>query len=368
MARFVEIVGWGKQLPKTKVSNEDIIGRITEQPPKPLTQKGILKVTGIENRWFAPEGTGTSDMATEAAKSALIKANIPASEIDYIIGATETPEESFPNMPSRVQRALGAVNSSTTEVHNACSGSLDAVRIARALIKSGDVNIALVVASETLSRIVDFGDYKTATLFGDGAGALILRGREASLRDNLLKPEEMTIVMHSDGDKGDILRLPNSGTSYADGKKMIIEGVEYRPAPKIKMSDPNAVFRFACEKMPEAIIEALNKKGWNPKMVDWLTLHQANGRIISEIIEKLGIAVYKTYSEGVRDYGNTSAASLLIGLAEMADGLHGKRLKNGDRVVLAVAGANVTWGAAAFVWPGEQWFNPLVLPWRFGGD
>lgn len=362
MPRFVEFIGWGKYLPETIIDNRSLIARLTGQTSKPVTPEGILKATGIKTRRFAPEDMGTSDMATEAARLALEKAKIPATSLDYIIGATETPEESFPNMPSRVQEALGARNASTSELHNACSGSLDAFRIACSLIRSGDAETVLVVASEILSRVIDPKDYKTFTLFGDGAGAVILRGREPGLRDSLFRPEEMVTVMHSDGEKGDLLRLKNSGTSYTDGKKVIIEGCEYRPVPKIEMADPNAVYRFAVEKIPDAFMEVLYRKGWTPKMVDWLILHQANGRIISAIIDRLGIPPHKTYFEGIQDYGNTSAASLLIGLAEMADGLHGKRLRDGDRVVLAVAGANLTWGATAFVWPGERWFRPRLLP------
>lgn len=348
MPRYVEIVGWGKCLPEQVIDNKAICERYKGPEDKRSTPEEIYQVTGIRNRRFAPKGIGPENLGASAGSDALAVAGIPAKKVEQIILATESGQN-FPTVASKVQAIIGAENASITEIHNACSGSLDAFRTAYAMVRSGEVMNALVVATDTFSLAIDWKDWRIYSLFGDGAGAIFLQGREETTLDRVRKPEKMIFTMHSDGRIGHVLQMLNSG----------LTDEEARPKPIIFMPNGRQVYYFGVSRMREAFLKLANIKGHYPK---WFVPHQANGRMTQEIIEKLGFAPFNTYSEGVRDYGNTGPAGLLIGLAEMADGYHpGKKFKRGDWVLLTTAGANVTWGAAMFRWPGERWFRPRLF-------
>ena len=263
-------------------------------------------------------------MAAKAAEEALADSGLKAEEIDLILVATSSSETVFPNTSCEVQKAIGAVHAWGYDLNAACSGFILALNTAQSYIRSGFVKTALVIGAEKMSRIVDWKDRGTCILFGDGAGAVVLRGEESEGAEAVY-----TAMAHSAGDKGEALTL-QYGTEET---------------PVIRM-DGQAVFKFAVRKVPEIIEEMLKKADISREDVDYFVLHQANRRIIEAAAKRVGVEIEK-FPMNLGEYANTSAASVPILLNEMnRDG----KLKRGQKIILAGFGAGLTWAGCLMEW------------------
>ena len=260
----------------------------------------------------------------QAAEEALADSGLKAEEIDLILVATSSSETVFPNTSCEVQKAIGAVHAWGYDLNAACSGFILALNTAQSYIRSGLVKTALVIGAEKMSRIVDWKDRGTCILFGDGAGAVVLRGEESESAEAVY-----TAMAHSAGDKGEALTL-QYGTEET---------------PVIRM-DGQAVFKFAVRKVPEIIEEMLKKADVSREDVDYFVLHQANRRIIEAAAKRVGVEIEK-FPMNLGEYANTSAASVPILLNEMnRDG----KLKRSQKIILAGFGAGLTWAGCLMEW------------------
>ena len=263
-------------------------------------------------------------MAAKAAEEALADSGLKAEEIDLILVATSSSETVFPNTSCKVQKAIGAVHAWGYDLNAACSGFILALNTAQSYIRSSLVKTALVIGAEKMSRIVDWKDRGTCILFGDGAGAVVLRGEESESVEAVY-----AAMAHSAGDKGEALTL-QYGTEET---------------PVIRM-DGQAVFKFAVRKVPEIIEEMLKKADVSREDVDYFVLHQANRRIIEAAAKRVGVEIEK-FPMNLGEYANTSAASVPILLNEMnRDG----KLKRGQKIILAGFGAGLTWAGCLMEW------------------
>ncbi len=283
--------------------------------------------TGIRTRHIATDET-VAGMATEAAKRAVENAGITPEEIDLIIVSTVSAEQSLPCVACEVQKALGAKGAAALDVNSACSGFITGYQMAAGQIKAGLAKTALVIGSECLSNYVDWTDRGTCILFGDGAGAAILKADCA--------PEDLRIpcVLHADGSKGDSLTC-----SLGHGKNKVPYDEYYR-------MDGRAIFKFAVKKVPEVIHEVLDLSGHTVEEIDYFILHQANKRIIDAIAKRLRQDESK-FPMNIMDNGNISSACIPMLLDDMnRKGL----LKPGMKLVLAGFGAGLTWGGFYLEW------------------
>ena len=316
---YARIAGTGSYLPSHVVTNADL-ERLVE-----TSDEWIRTRTGIRERRKAAEGETTGDLGFHAAVAALESAGVAASELDLIIVGTTTPDLIFPSTACLIQHRLGANGCAAFDVNAACSGFVYALGVADNFIRAGTSRKALVVGSETLTRMVDWGDRSTCVLFGDGAGAVVL---EASAEPGIL-----TSKLHADGGHKDLLYNP-VGVS-----------VGFRPGEAnagvcIRMSG-NEVFKVAVRTLDRIVGETLEAAGMRESQVDWLIPHQANLRIIAAVGERLGLPAEKTYLNLER-IGNTSSASIPLAMREAIDrGV----LKRGDLVLLAAFGGGLTWAA-----------------------
>ncbi len=286
--------------------------------------------TGIRQRHIAAEGEMTSHLALRAAEAALERGGVAAGEIDVIILATSTPDETFPATATRVQAELGVTRGAAFDVQAVCSGFLYGLAVADNFIRLGQVETALIIGAETFSRILDWKDRATCVLFGDGAGALLLRRGEGNgtVEDRGI----LSTHLHSDGRHHDLL--------YVDGGPSSTQTVG-----KLRMQGPE-VFRHAVVKLAEAVQEALDANGVSVADIDWLVPHQANKRIMVGTARKLGLPSSKLIVT-IDRHANTSAASIPLALAEAAqDG----RLQRGQLVVLEAIGGGLTWGSCLLRW------------------
>ena len=288
--------------------------------------------TGIRERRIAGEGESTLTLATEAGRRAVERAGIRAEEIDMIMVATITPEFGFPAVANLVQDALGASHAAALDINSACTGFISGLAIAHGLIQSEQYRTVLLIGAETMSRIVDWTDRATCVLFGDGAGAVILRAGEG---DNGV----MSTMIRSDGAGADLLyQAGRSSPRAADDA--LAEGTRY-----LKM-DGREVYKFAVRTMARASRETLERAGLMVDDVDLFIPHQANIRIIDAATEQLGIDREKVFTN-VDRYGNTSAASIPIALCEAVDqGL----VKPGDKLLMVAFGAGLSWGGTIMTW------------------
>lgn len=321
----IKICGTGSCLPKHCVSNDDL-SRIMD-----TSDEWIKSRTGIETRHLVTEET-TTFLSTEAAKSALAEAEIKPEEVDLILAATITPDHVIPSLACEVQRELGAVNAVAFDICAACSGFLFALNTAHAYIKSGQYKNALVIGAETLSKIMDWEDRSTCVLFGDGAGAAVIK--EEPGEDGV-----KSFVQGSDGARGAALTCAGRPVEnpYVKNKKN---------EPAYVYMDGQAVYRFAVRTVPEVILQAVKKAGIAPDQVDHFVLHQANIRIIESVAKRLHQPIEK-FPANLQKCGNISAASVPILLDDLNKS---GRLKKGDTIVLAGFGGGLTWGAAVFTW------------------
>lgn len=316
------ICGTGSFVPSYTMDNNDI-ARLVE-----TSDEWIRERTGVERRHIVREET-TVTMAIEAGRRALADAHIAPNEVDLILVSTISSDVLLPCAACEVQKGLGATGATGFDIGGAaCSGFVFAYNTAMAYLASGIYSTILVIGSETLSNITNWKDRGTCILFGDGAGAAVLKASAGQM----YKP-----VTHSDGAKGDALTC---GSRYTKHWRDVPEENTY-----MKM-DGQAVFKFAVRRVPEVIQEALETNGTNQQDIDFYVLHQANKRIVEAVAKRLGEPTEK-FPINLQDYGNTSSASIPILLDELN---RGGNLKKGHKIVLAGFGAGLSWGASIHEW------------------
>lgn len=317
------VAGVGSALPDRVVTNDELAKMVD------TSDDWIVSRTGIKARRIAADGECTSDLATRAAGAALQSAGCTAQDIDMIVLATATPDNTFPSTAVAVQHRLGITRGCAFDVGAVCSGFVYAMATADAMISQGLATRALVIGAETFSRILDWNDRTTCVLFGDGAGAVVL---EAT--DGAGAPERGIIAscLRSDGAHKEKLYVDGGPSSTQTVGHLRMRGQE--------------VFRFAVSATVDVVVDVLAKADITAEDVDWFVPHQANKRIIDSSARKLGISPEKVVLT-VQDHGNTSAASIPLALATAVnDG----RIKPGDLVLLEAMGGGFTWGAVLLRW------------------
>ena len=325
--KTVSIIGTGSYLPERVLTNQELEKMVD------TSDEWILTRTGIRERRIAREDQATSDLGAEAARRALADAGLKAEDVDVIICATITPDMGFPNTGCFIQNQIGASNAFCFDVEAACSGFLYALEVGRSLVETGAVKTALVVAAEKISAILDWQDRNTCVLFGDAAGAAVLQARD-------VEHGIMASTMGSDGSLAELLMLPGGGSRYPASEQTVKDRLHY-----MKMAG-REVFKHAVNNMVQASKDALAKSGLTIDDIRWIIPHQANLRIINAIGERLGAGADKLVVN-LEKYGNTSAATIIVALDEVArDG----RLKKHDKVLLVAFGGGFTWGAVVVEW------------------
>jgi 3-oxoacyl-[acyl-carrier-protein] synthase III len=316
MTRRSIIIGTGAALPPRRVTNAELAERVE------TTHEWIVERTGIEARHIAGDGETTATLATEAARKALAAAGVPADQVGLIVLATATPDQTFPASATRVQTALGIDDCIAFDVQAVCTGFLYALSIADNMVKGGMADYALVIGSETFSRILDWDDRATCVLFGDGAGALVLQAKETD-DEGILATR-----LHADGRHNDLLYVDGGVSTTGTVGKLRMKGKE--------------VFRHAVVNLADVLNEVLEAAGHRAEEVDWVVPHQANKRILDATARKLGLPPERVIVT-VDQHANTSAASVPLALdVAVRDG----RIKKGDLLVLEAMGGGFTWGAA----------------------
>ncbi|BDR68471.1 beta-ketoacyl-ACP synthase III [Clostridium tetani] len=328
----VRILSTGKYLPPISISNRDL-SKIID-----TNDNWIKTRTGIEKRRIT-KGENTSDLGTKAALDALRKGGISAEELDLIIVATITPDYFTPSTACIIQRNIKAYNAFAFDISAACSGFTYGISIASQFIRNGVAKKVLVIGVETLSKLVNWKDRNTCILFGDGSGAAILtESNEKGI---------MNVYLGSDGRGADLLKCKSSSlTVNSDELKELLNSKEEDLENKFIEMDGKEIFKFAVKVMIKGIEEVLKDSNLELKDINYIIPHQANLRIIEHVAKKLGIDENKFYIN-INHYGNTSAASIPIALAEVDEkGL----LKKGDNVILVGFGAGLTWAASLIKW------------------
>ena len=318
------VQGCGAYLPDRIVTNDELAKKVD------TSDEWIQQRTGIKQRHIAADGEFTSHLAIKASERALAHAGLKASDLDLIVLATATPDETFPATATRVQAALGMTKGAAFDVQAVCAGFVYAVSVADSMIKSGVASTALVIGAETFSRILDWNDRGTCVLFGDGAGAIVMRGEAG--KGTSADRGVLANALHSDGRQHDILYVDGGPSSTRTTGFLRMQGKE--------------VFRHAVTNISAAITASAHASGYEVGDIDWFVPHQANQRILDGTARKLGIPPEKVIST-VAVHGNTSAASVPLALVTaVRDG----RIKRGDLVLLEAMGGGFTWGAGLIRW------------------
>lgn len=318
------VQGCGSYLPERVVTNEELAKTVD------TTDEWIRQRTGICQRHLAADGEFTSHLAIKASQRALDHAGIKASDLDLIILATATPDQTFPATATRVQAELGMTKGAAFDVQAVCAGFVYGVSVADSLIKCGVASTALVIGAETFSRILDWNDRGTCVLFGDGAGAIVLKGEQGA--GTSADRGILANALHSDGRQHDILYVDGGPSSTRTTGFLRMEGKE--------------VFKHAVVNMAAVVGEVLAKAGLQSKDIDWLVPHQANKRIIDGTGRKLGLPPERVVVT-VDKHANTSAASIPLALdVAVKDG----RIKKGDLLLLEGIGGGLAWGASLVRW------------------
>ena len=317
--RRSRLVGCGAYLPERVISNDELAARID------TSDEWIRTRTGIGQRHIAADHELTSDLAHAACRAALDAAGVRAEALDLLVLATSTPDNTFPATSTKVQAQLGMTGGIAFDVQAVCAGFVCALSVADSMLRSGAANTALIVGAETYSRILDWDDRQTCVLFGDGAGAAVLRAEEGA--GSTADRGVLAVRMRSDGRHYQALYVDGGVSSTQTSGYLRMQGRE--------------VFRHAVANLAEIAGEALDAAGLTPADVDWLVPHQANRRIIDATGKKLGIPAEKTIVT-VDRHANTSSASIPLALtAGIGDG----RIKPGDLMVIEAIGGGLVWGA-----------------------
>jgi 3-oxoacyl-[acyl-carrier-protein] synthase III len=315
-----QIVGCGAYLPQRVVANDELAARLD------TSDEWIRQRTGIAERRIAADGELTSDLAVRAAERALAASGMTGGDLDLIVLATATPDNTFPATATKVQARLGMHRGAAFDVQAVCAGFIFALATADNALRLGQARTALVIGAETFSRILDWNDRGTCVLFGDGAGALVLQAAPESARGVL------STHLHSDGRGYDWLYVDGGPSSTGTSGHLRMEGRE--------------IFRHAVTHLSAAVEEALAANGLGPGDIDWLVPHQANARIIEAMGKKLGLPAEKVVVT-IDRHANTSAASIPLALeTAVADG----RIQRGHLVLIEALGGGLSWGAALLRW------------------
>jgi len=323
MRKYPTIAGLGFSLPADVWDNHKLEELVD------TSDEWIRTRTGVETRCIAGDGETVTTLASDAARAALKNAGIEPVEVDLIIVASMTPEMPFPATACFVQDMIGAVNAAAFDISAACTGFIYAVSVASSMISCGTADTVLVIGAETLSRIVDWTDRNTCVLFGDGAGAAVItRGGSGG--------RIIDTIIGSDGSKTDLLYMPGGGSRHPASVDSLENRMHF-----LKMTG-KGLYKEATTNMAESVKAVLGKNGLSVDDMDVLIAHQANIRIIRSTAKKLGIDPEKAYVN-IQKYGNTSAATIPIALAEA---LQEGRIREGYTVVLVGFGSGMTWGAS----------------------
>ncbi len=317
-------IGCGHYLPARVVENAEF------EKTLDTSDEWIRSRTGIERRHFAADGELTSDLAINAARKALEHAGIEASDLDAIVLATATPDQTFPSTATKLQHALGMKGGFAFDIQAVCAGFIYALATANSMIIAGQAKRVLVVGAETFSRIMDWTDRGTCVLFGDGAGAVILEAQqgEGTAADRGI----LSTDLHSDGAYNDLL--------YVDG------GVSSTQTTGVLRMQGQEVFKHAVKKLVATGEVALEAAGVSSDDIDWVVPHQANLRIIARTAKKMGLSMDRIV-QTVQDHGNTSAASIPLALSVAVER---GQIKRGDLLLMEGIGGGLAWGAATIRW------------------
>ena len=318
------VAGTGAYLPERILTNAELARTVQ------TSDEWIVQRTGIHQRHIAADGERTSDLALAAAERALDSAGISGADIDIIVLATATPDETFPATATRVQQAIGMHKGAAFDVQAVCSGFIYSLNVADNFIRLGQAETALVIGAETFSRILDWSDRSTCVLFGDGAGAVVLRAQNGEGTNN--DRGILSNHIRSDGRHHDLLYVDGGPSSTKTVGHLRMVGRE--------------VFRHAVVNLAHVVKEALATNELTSDDVDWVVPHQANRRILASTTDKLGISMEKVVLT-VDRHANTSAASIPLALAEAASD---SRLQPGQLIVLEAMGGGFTWGASVLRW------------------
>ncbi len=323
MALYSKVTGCGSYLPSRVVTNAELAERVD------TTDEWIRQRTGIRERRMAADGELTSDLGGNAAEEALAMARLSGADLDLIVCATATPDETFPATATRIQDRLGMRQGAAFDVQAVCAGFIYALAVADNFVRLGQARNALVVGAETFSRILDYDDRSTCVLFGDGAGAVVLQAAEGN---GAIESGVLSTHLYSDGRHHDALYVDGGPSSTGTVGHVRMEGRE--------------VFRHAVVRMAEAIDTALTANGLNPGDVDWLVPHQANLRIIEAMARRLNLPADRVVVT-VDRHANTSAASIPLALCEAVGD---QRIRSGDLILMEAMGGGFTWGSALVRW------------------
>ena len=325
--RRAQIVGTGRSVPDKVLTNADFERMVD------TSDEWIIARTGIKERRISSDDEALSDFAIPAAKQALDMAGVAGQDVDVVIVATVTPDTSFPATSTQVQEAIGAKNAAAFDLSAACTGFIYGLAVAKSMIDSGAINIAVIIGAEVLSKIVDYTERSTSVLFGDGAGAVVLRAGEG---DKGL----LGVAIHSDGSLGHLIDRPVGGSRHPLKNLEDDSDLGY-----IRMRG-NETFRVAVRSLAEVSNEVLGQCDVSPADVDWFIPHQANRRIIDAVGQRLEIPEGRTYVN-VERYGNTSSASIPLALDELN---RSGKIDEGHLVLLSAFGSGLTWGASLIRW------------------
>ena len=318
------VAGSGSYLPEKIVTNADL-AKIVD-----TSDEWIVERSGISERRMAADGETTSDLAVKAAEAAMAAAGVAGSDLDLIVVATTTPDETFPAVATHVQRRVGMTRGAGFDVQAVCSGFVYAVNVADNFIKAGQANTVLVIGAETMTRLMDWSDRTTCVLFGDGAGALVLKAGEGD--GTAADRGVLSSHLYSDGRLHDLLYVDGGPSTTRTTGFLRMQGKE--------------VFKHAVTNISDSIRVALDHNKLTADEVDWFVPHQANKRILDATARKIGLAPEKVVYTVAR-HGNTSAASIPLAIDEaVKDG----RIKQGDLVLIEAMGGGLTWGSSLIRW------------------
>jgi 3-oxoacyl-[acyl-carrier-protein] synthase III len=331
----IAVAGWGTAVPRQRVTNHDLMKRLD------TTDEWIVERTGIRERRIAGEGESTGPMAVEAARAALARAGLAARDVDLVVVATATPERPLPATAALVAAELGT-SAGGFDLNAACAGFVYGLTTVAGILSSGAASTALLIGADTMTAVIDPDDRGTAILFGDGAGALVLvgGGAGAAAASSAAYPGLVSCDLMHDNEGLDLLTVDAGGSAQPATEKTVASGAHY-----LRM-DGREVFRRAVRGVTMSVERTLERAGCGPDDVALFVPHQANARIVESVLPRLGIPPERTL-QTIDRYGNTSAASIPLSLAEVADS---DTLHPGDLVLLCGFGAGLSVGTALWRW------------------